>query len=80
MAERILTIGPIADGSMSVDAVGTFLRNETARWISVTKEIGVLPESSAAAARVVTALFIVYRIVDAWPPVQDELSGARPAG
>ena len=44
VAERIMTIGPIADGSMSVDAVGAFLRNETARWISVTKEIGVLPE------------------------------------
>jgi tripartite-type tricarboxylate transporter receptor subunit TctC len=44
VAERIATIGPLADGSMSVDQVGSFLRSESARWAAVTKEIGVLPE------------------------------------
>ena len=29
---------------MSVDAVGAFLRDESARWAAVTREIGVLPE------------------------------------
>jgi tripartite-type tricarboxylate transporter receptor subunit TctC len=44
VAERIGLIGPIADGSMGVDAVGAFLRAESARWAVVTREIGVLPE------------------------------------
>jgi len=44
IAERIGVIGPIVDGSMSVDAVGAFLRNESTRWQSIAKEIGVLPE------------------------------------
>ena len=44
MAERIGAIGPLVDGSMAVDAVGAFLRSESARWREVTKEIGVLPE------------------------------------
>ena len=44
VADRLLTIGPIADGSMSADAVGAFIRSESARWIAITKEIGVLPE------------------------------------
>jgi tripartite-type tricarboxylate transporter receptor subunit TctC len=44
VAERIGLIGPIADGSMGVDAVGAFLRAESARWTVVTREIGVLPE------------------------------------
>ena len=44
VAERIATIGPITDGSMSVEAVGAFLRDESARWAAVTREIGVLPE------------------------------------
>ncbi len=43
-AERIALIGPIADGSMSVDQVGAFLQSERARWEAATKEIGVLPE------------------------------------
>ena len=29
---------------MGVDAVGAFLRAESARWAVVTREIGVLPE------------------------------------
>lgn len=44
IAERIGVIGPIVDGSMGVDAVGAFLRSESARWAAVTKEIGLLPE------------------------------------
>jgi tripartite-type tricarboxylate transporter receptor subunit TctC len=44
VAERIGAIGPIVDGSMSVEAVGAFLRAEAARWQVVTREIGVLPE------------------------------------
>ena len=44
VAERIGAIGPLVDGSMGTEAVGTFLRAETARWQAVVKEIGVLPE------------------------------------
>jgi tripartite-type tricarboxylate transporter receptor subunit TctC len=44
VAERIGVIGPIVDGSMNVEAVGAFLRNETAHWQALVKEIGVLPE------------------------------------
>jgi len=44
VAERIATIGPIADASMSPEATGAFLRAEHARWSEITKEIGVLPE------------------------------------
>lgn len=44
VADRIAAIGPIADGSMNAEAVGVFLRNESARWKDVIKEIGVLPE------------------------------------
>jgi tripartite-type tricarboxylate transporter receptor subunit TctC len=44
LAERIGVIGPIVDGSMGIDAVGAFLRAESARWAAATKEIGLLPE------------------------------------
>lgn len=44
LAARVNVIGPIVDGSMGVDAVGGFLRNEMARWRDIAKEIGVLPE------------------------------------
>jgi len=44
MADRIGAIGPIVDGSMNVEAVGAFLRSESARWRDIVKEIGVLPE------------------------------------
>jgi hypothetical protein len=29
---------------MNVEAIGAFLRSESIRWQSITKEIGVLPE------------------------------------
>lgn len=44
LAARIATIGPLADGSLSVDDVKKFLATEYARWTDVTKEIGVLAE------------------------------------
>ena len=44
VADRIGSIGPLVDASMGVDAVGAFLRSESARWQAITKEIGVLPE------------------------------------
>ena len=44
VAERIAAIGPLVDGSMSVDTVAAFLRSESARWQSIIKEIGLLPE------------------------------------
>ncbi len=44
VAERIGLIGPLVDGSMNADAVGAFLREESARWQAITKELGVLPE------------------------------------
>jgi tripartite-type tricarboxylate transporter receptor subunit TctC len=44
VADRILAIGPIADGSMNMAQVGAFLRSESARWGEITREIGVLPE------------------------------------
>ncbi len=44
VADRILGIGPVVDGSMTLDAVGAFLRQERERWGQVTREIGLLPE------------------------------------
>lgn len=44
VAERIAAIGPIVDGGMNLAQVGAFLRDESARWAGITKEIGVLPE------------------------------------
>ena len=44
VADRIATIGPLVDSSMNVEAVGAFLRSESIRWQSITKEFGVLPE------------------------------------
>ena len=44
IAERIGTIGPLVDGSMNLAQVGAFLREESARWAAITREIGVLPE------------------------------------
>jgi tripartite-type tricarboxylate transporter receptor subunit TctC len=43
-AERIATIGPVADGSMGLEQVGAFLKGEHTRWAAATREIGVLPE------------------------------------
>ncbi len=44
VAERIASIGPLADGSMGLEQVGTFLQAEHTRWAAAIKEIGVLPE------------------------------------
>ena len=44
VAERIATIGPIAEAGLDVEQVGAFLRAESARWAAITKEIGILPE------------------------------------
>ncbi|WP_119155345.1 Bug family tripartite tricarboxylate transporter substrate binding protein [Caldimonas tepidiphila] len=44
VAERIATIGPIADPGMDAEQLGSFLRAEHSRWAQITREIGVLPE------------------------------------
>ena len=44
IVQKMATIGPIADGSMSIADVRQFLTAETNRWTEATKEIGVLPE------------------------------------
>jgi tripartite-type tricarboxylate transporter receptor subunit TctC len=44
IAERMATIGPIAEPGLSIEQVGAFLRNEHRRWGQIAKEIGVLPE------------------------------------
>ena len=44
LADRIASIGPLADGSMGVEQVGAFLRAEHQRWAAATREIGILPE------------------------------------
>lgn len=44
IADRIATIGPLVDPSMSPEATAAFLRSEHARWSEITREIGVLPE------------------------------------
>jgi tripartite-type tricarboxylate transporter receptor subunit TctC len=44
VAGRIETLGPIADGGMTIDQVSAFLRKEHTRWAQITREIGALPE------------------------------------
>jgi tripartite-type tricarboxylate transporter receptor subunit TctC len=44
IAQRIQTIGPISDGTLSLDQVRQFLQVETKRWSEATQEIGILPE------------------------------------
>ena len=44
VADRIATMGPIAEPNVSIEQTGAFLKNEMARWTAITKEIGVLPE------------------------------------
>lgn len=44
IAERIATIGPIAEAGFKPEQVAAFLREERSRWSAITKEIGVLPE------------------------------------
>jgi tripartite-type tricarboxylate transporter receptor subunit TctC len=44
MAERILTIGPIAEPLATPELVGALLREERQKWGDATREIGLLPE------------------------------------
>lgn len=44
LAQRMLTIGPIAEPLASPEQVEAFLRQEHERWSEVAKEIGLLPE------------------------------------
>ena len=44
MAERILTVGPVAEPLPSPDAIGQFLKDEFQRWGTAAKEIGLLAE------------------------------------
>jgi len=44
VAERIGNIGPLVDGSMGLAQVGQFLREESARWTTITRELGIQPE------------------------------------
>lgn len=44
LAEKIASIGPIADASMSPEQVAEFLKSERQRWSVMAKEIGLLPE------------------------------------
>lgn len=43
-AQRMLTIGPIAEAMGSPEQLGAFLNREHERWSEVAKEIGLLPE------------------------------------
>ncbi len=43
-AQRILTIGPIAEPLGAPEALGSFLNQEHERWSAAVKEIGLLPE------------------------------------
>ena len=44
VAQRMATMGPIAEPLGGVEATGSFLRREHERWNGVAKEIGLLPE------------------------------------
>tara|TARA_R110001599_G_scaffold246420_1_gene446495 strand:+ start:269 stop:436 length:168 start_codon:yes stop_codon:yes gene_type:complete len=44
MADRILTVGPIAEPLASPEQVAAFLQVEHQRWSAAAKEIGLLPE------------------------------------
>ena len=44
VADRIAAIGPLVEPGMSPAQVAAFLATEHARWASIAKEIGVLPE------------------------------------
>lgn len=43
-AQRMLTIGPMAEPLGQSEQLGTFLKRENERWSEVAKEIGLLPE------------------------------------
>lgn len=44
VVQRMAAMGPVAVSGGSPDQLGTFLRDEHARWGALAKEIGVLPE------------------------------------
>lgn len=44
MADRTLTVGPIAEPLASPELVAAFLQEEHQRWSAAAKEIGLLPE------------------------------------
>lgn len=44
VAQRMLTVGPIAESLGGPDKLNNFLQQEHARWSEVAKEIGLLPE------------------------------------
>lgn len=44
VAAKIATVGPIAAPGYSPAQTGAFLKEETARWATITKEIDILPE------------------------------------
>lgn len=44
VVQRMAALGPVAVPGWSPDQLGTFLREEHARWGALAKEIGVLPE------------------------------------
>lgn len=44
VAAKIATVGPIAAPGYSPAQTGAFLKAETARWATITKEIDILPE------------------------------------
>jgi tripartite-type tricarboxylate transporter receptor subunit TctC len=44
IVQRMATLGPIAEPGWKPEQLGAFLREEHARWGSLAKEIGVLPE------------------------------------
>ncbi len=44
IAQRIQSMGPLVDGTMSLEQVKQFLQAEAKRWSDATQEIGLLPE------------------------------------
>ncbi len=41
---RLLTLGSLADGSLSPEAVGAFTKSERTRWAAIVKAIGIVAE------------------------------------
>lgn len=44
VADRIATVGPLAQAGLNPEQVGGFLKAEHVRWGELTREIGLLPE------------------------------------
>jgi tripartite-type tricarboxylate transporter receptor subunit TctC len=44
VADRILTLGPIAEPLATPESLGAFLQDERQRWSDAAREIGLLPE------------------------------------